>query len=224
MKRAIAVVGLLLVTLMQPVSAAQVRAAQSACCGQITSGGQALATRLDNSGVQSRWLAGHHINWLTGQADDGAEDNGHGAASHCSAFVAAFARQVGVYVLHPPEHSQILLASAQLSWLAGPQGVQSGWQPVADMGQAQALANQGLLVIVGVPGRTAHKPGHIAIVHPAMLSPDELAAHGPMITQAGEDNAVLTTTREGFKYHHGAWPDRLLWFSHKVSSQESLQR
>lgn len=129
MKRAIAVVGLLLVTLMQPVSAAQVRAAQSACCGQITSGGQ-----------------------------------------------------------------------------------------------AQALANQGLLVIVGVPGRTAHKPGHIAIVYPAMLSPDELAAHGPMITQAGEDNAVLTTTREGFKYHHGAWPDRLLWFSHKVSSQESLQR
>lgn len=216
MKRAMALAGLLLLAIAQPVSAAPAGLAQNPCCGQITAAGQALAARLDNSGVQYRWLAGHHVNWLTGQADGGAEDNGHGAASHCSAFVAAFARQVGVYVLHPPEHSQILLASAQLAWLAGPRGAQSGWQPVANMVQAQALANQGLLVIVGVPGRTAHKPGHIAIVHPAMLSPDALAAHGPMITQAGEDNAVLTTTREGFKYHHGAWPDGLVWFSHKA--------
>jgi len=183
-----------------------------ACCGAVTPAGQALADQLDASGVDHRWLAGQHVNWQTGEPDSGTEDGGHGRASHCSAFVGAFAQQMGIYVLRPPQHSQILLASAQVAWLGSPAAQQAGWRPLQDMREAQTLANQGHLVLATFPSPHPRKPGHIAIVRPAELSEPELQANGPQITQAGQQNYLSTTTRQGFRLHHGAWPAGIRYF------------
>jgi len=182
------------------------------CCGPVTRAGQALVAQLDATGVDHLWLAGQHVNWQTGEPDSGSEDRGHGRASHCSAFVGAFAQQQGVYVLRPPQHSQILLATAQVAWLSSPAAQQAGWQPLQDMRQAQTLANQGRLVLAAFPSPQPRKPGHIAIVRPAELSESELQANGPQITQAGQQNYLSTTTRQGFRLHHGAWPEGIRYF------------
>lgn len=183
-----------------------------ACCGPVTPAGQALAAQLDATGVDHLWLAGQHVNWQTGEPDSGTEDKGHGRASHCSAFVGAFAQQRGVYVLRPPQHSQILLASAQVAWLGSPAAQQAGWQALPDMRTAQTLANQGHLVLAAFPSPHPRKPGHIAIVRPAELSEAELQANGPQITQAGQQNYLSTTTRQGFRLHRGAWPEGIRYF------------
>ena len=43
--------------------------------------------------------------------------------THCSAFVASFSKQLGVYMLRPPDHSPTLLANAQMRWLSCEAGV-----------------------------------------------------------------------------------------------------
>ena len=78
--------------------------------------GVRLARFLDHSGVEHRWPAGVHIAWETG-VPDGKPESGTGKHTHCSAFVAAEAKQLGIYILRPPEHGQILLANAQYEWL-----------------------------------------------------------------------------------------------------------
>src|SRR5689334_10321305 len=84
--------------------------AQQPCCGPITANGERLLTRLDASGVDHLWLPHVHVNWETGEPD--STRPGRPASTHCSAFAAAFAKQLGVYILRPPEHSPVLLASA----------------------------------------------------------------------------------------------------------------
>lgn len=78
--------------------------------------GKALTQMLDSMQVEDRWLAGRHINWKTG-LPDGRPYAKSGAHTHCSAFVAAAAYRLGIYILRPPEHSQVLLANAQVDWL-----------------------------------------------------------------------------------------------------------
>lgn len=191
------------------------------CCGPVTRAGQALAARLDATGVDHLWLAGQHVDWQTGEPDSGSEDQGHGRSSHCSAFVGAFAQQQGVYVLRPPQHSQILLATAQVAWLSSPAAQQAGWQMLPDMRQAQTLANQGHLVLAAFPSPHPRKPGHIAIVRPAELSAAQLQTDGPQITQAGQQNFLSTTTRQGFRLHRGAWPEGIRYFGVRPDVRDS---
>jgi hypothetical protein len=76
------------------------------CCGEITAAGERLAAQLDAMDVKSLWLAHQHVGWETGEADRGAEYEGPGRHTHCSAFAAAAAKHLGVYLLRPPERGQ----------------------------------------------------------------------------------------------------------------------
>jgi len=156
--------------------------------------------------VEHRWIAGSHVNWRTGLPDDATETL-PGRHTHCSAFVAAAAEKLGVYILRPPEHGQVLLANAQYEWL-GTDGAARGWRPVADPVEAQALANRGWLVVVSYRSHRDNTPGHIAIVLPGAKTPAQIDAEGPDVMQAGAVNSASVSLAEGFAGHPHAWGDR----------------
>jgi hypothetical protein len=165
--------------------------------------GHRLAAFLDSLQVESRWPAGVHVDWETG-LPDGKVEHFEGKHTHCSAFVASAAKQLGVYILRPPEHGQILLANAQYDWLAN-EGASQGWRPVPDGYEAQRAANRGYLVVAVYKNHSDDKPGHIAIVRPSDKSRDEILAEGPQIIQAGGHNYTSTTLKHGFADHPAAW-------------------
>ena len=173
------------------------------CCGPVSDEGRALAAFLDGTRVDQLWPLGWHIDWRTGEPNR-PFPGGHEAASHCSAFVAAVAERLGIYVLRPPEHPQELLANAQLAWLDD-QGAAFGWRAVNDMLAAQTLANRGELVLAVFRAPNPHRPGHIAVVRPSLKDLTALENEGPQITQAGDTNYLSTTLANGFSHHPGAW-------------------
>jgi hypothetical protein len=173
------------------------------CCGPITPAGQHLVQFLDDSDVTQRWLAGWHVDWRTGLRDrDGP--GGPEAKTHCSAYVAAMAERLQIYVLRPPQHRQGLLASAQMRWLHD-HGAEHGWRALGSDADAQSAANHGELVVAVYENPDPHRPGHIAILHPSDKSRTALDREGPQATQAGERNAISMTVAEGFRHHRGAW-------------------
>ena len=192
------------------------RSAEPSCCGPITEPGRRLLAVLDGMNVESLWLAHEHVNWETGEPDKGGDYAGPGRSTHCSAFAAAVGKRLGVYMLRPPEHGQILLASAQAEWFHSPAGRQNGWQPVRDSHEAQSLANRGNLVVVVYESPDPHRPGHIAIVRPAHRPTGLLDENGPEITQAGQKNYTKTSTKVGFLAHPGAWPEGVRYYVHPI--------
>ena len=186
------------------------------CCGSITPAGEKLASMLDSLNVESLWLAHEHVNWETGEPDRGANDEGPGNHTHCSAFAASAAKTLGVYLLRPPQHGQQLLANAQASWLEGAGGQEHGWRHVPRMDAAQSLANRGQLVIAVYANPDPHVPGHIAIVRPSEKSARTLAENGPQIIQAGNHNHNSINVRIGFENHPGAWPDGVQYYVHDL--------
>ena len=103
-------------------------AAEPSCCGPISVRGYRLQAVLDGMDVESLWLAHEHVNWETGAPDKGPDYDGPGRSTHCSAFAAALAKKLGVYMLRPPDHGQILLANAQTEWFRTEKGRQAGWR------------------------------------------------------------------------------------------------
>jgi hypothetical protein len=192
------------------------RAEHNPCCGPITPAGNRLATTLDSMNVESLWLANQHINWETGQPDRSASYEGPGNHTHCSAFAAAAAKKLGIYLLRPPEHSQQLLSNAQAEWLPSPEAKKAGWRPIHDMHQAQHLANQGNLVLVIFQNPDNHLPGHIAIVRPSEKSIRTLEENGPETIQAGQHNHNKTNVRIGFENHPNAWPNGVRYYTHSL--------
>ena len=186
------------------------------CCGERTEAGDRLAATLDGMNVESHWLAHEHVNWETGDPDKGADYQGPGNHTHCSAFAAATAKKLGVYLLRPPEHGQVLLANAQAEWLESPAGKRSGWRRVSHMREAQRLANEGNLVLVVFQSANKHVPGDIAIVRPSAKSSHALEENGPEIIQAGNQNYTKTNVRIGFQHHPGAWPDGVRYYAHSL--------
>jgi hypothetical protein len=183
------------------------------CCGPITPAGQRIVQLLDESDVERRWLAGDRIAWETGLPLPTAPDAPPGH-THCSAYVAAMAKRLGVYILRPPEHGQVLLANAQGNWLAASKG---GWRPLADYAAAQAAANQGQLVVASFINPNPRKAGHIAIIRPSEKDAAALAADGPAEAQAGQHNYSHTDLRIGFRYHRGAFDQGLIrCYAHDV--------
>jgi hypothetical protein len=160
--------------------------------------------------VEHHWLRSHdHIAWRTGlpifqeqgkQLTPLKKDE-----THCSAFAAAAADAMGIYLLHPPEHSHVLLANAQFDWLPSEAGRKAGWQPAADAREAQNFANRGDFVVAVFKNPDAKLAGHIAVVRPAPVGQKRLAANGPEITQAGFTNYQSTDLKTGFSHHPGAW-------------------
>jgi hypothetical protein len=177
--------------------------------------GRALAMTLDGTRVEERWLAGRRVDWLTGEPS-GKPVRGAGRHPHCSAFVAAVACRLGIYILRPPEHSQTLLANAQIDWLATKGGAE-GWFEVGSGQKAQQLANDGFLVVAGYKNRNRRVSGHIAIVRPDDKGEEGLRNDGPAIIQAGGTNYRSTSLREGFRQHQGAFErDEIRFFAHGV--------
>jgi len=132
------------------IAAMPTRVLASACCGPITADGGRLAAFLDRTGVDHLWLHGFKVNWETGEAISAWSDGR--PHTHCSAFVASVAMRLGIYVLRPPQHSQVLLANAQMGWLRSPEATAMGWQSLPDVTSAQMRANLGELVLA--PSKT----------------------------------------------------------------------
>jgi hypothetical protein len=178
--------------------------------------GHRLTAFLDGLQVESRWPAGVHVDWETG-LPDGKTEHFEGKHTHCSAFVASAAKQLGVYILRPPEHAQTLLANAQFDWLAG-EGAAQGWTAVADGYQAQRAANRGFLVVAAYKNHDPDEPGHIAILRPTGRDRDSILAEGPEIIMAGVHNYQATTVQHGFANHPTAFADNeIRYYQHSVA-------
>ncbi len=195
---------------------------------QITPSGRALGNMLDSMGVEDLWLAGHHINWKTG-SPDGRPYSKKGAHTHCSAFVAAVAYRLGIYILRPPDHPQTLLANAQVDWLQA-EGPSYGWRQVESGEQAQELANEGFLVVAGYKNSNLEKSGHFVVVRPFAKSKEMLREEGPQVIQAATYNLSSTSLRRAFRYHRGAFEGgEIRFFAHtipaaRLSRFRSVQR
>jgi hypothetical protein len=189
------------------------------CCGVITPAGNRLAEAIDAMHVEQLWQAKEHIDWETGLPDRPATYDGPGKSTHCSAFAAALGERLGVYLLRPPQHGQILLASAQAEWFHQKDGIDKGWKPLGGANPAQTaqeLANQGMLVVIVYESPNPHTPGHIVIVRPSNKSAEALAREGPQIAQAGARNDSSYPAALAFVHHPGAWPDGVHFYWHPV--------
>jgi hypothetical protein len=181
----------------------------------ITPQAQALMKVLDAMDVEGKWIAGEHVYWETG-LPTGVPETSPGKHTHCSAFAAAAAKNLGVYILRPPEHGQKLLANAQNEWLAE-EGAARGWVKLANAGEAQAAANRGLLVVASYHNHHDDRPGHIAIVRPGNKTTEQIAAEGPDVIQAGSVNKTSISIRDGFAGHPAAWRDHeIVYYAHDV--------
>jgi len=193
--------------------------AEPSCCGPIAPASYRLAAVLDGMEVESHWLAHEHVKWDTGRPDKGADYDGPGRSTHCSAFAAAVGSKLGVYMLRPPDHGQVLLANAQAEWFHKRGGRESGWHAVSGPRQAQTLANEGNLVVIVYESPDPHRPGHIAVVRPELRPMRLLEQNGPAITQAGMKNYARTSAKVGFQHHPGAWPNGVRYYVHPVNFQ-----
>jgi hypothetical protein len=180
------------------------------CCGPVTPAGLQLQRYLDSLDVDHLWEQHTFVDWRSGEPVP--SKGRHEPPTHCSAFAAAAADRLGIYLLHPPEHSQEQLAAAQERWMGSEAGRAQGWFAVSSPAQAQMLANVGDLVVL-VYGRE-HGSGHIAIVRPAVKSRKQLDAEGPETTQAGGHNFSDGTAKYSFVFHPGAWPNEVKIFAH----------
>ena len=179
----------------------------------IAPAGRALAQKLDAMDVEHHWIAGTHVNWRSGDPDRGTPDK-----SHCSVFVAATLERLGIYILRPPDHGQVHLATAQQEWLSSEGGAR-GWRPVHSPFDAQHLANEGKVVVAVYASPDPKKAGHIAIVRPSDKPESRIRREGPDVIQAGMENESSTSLKDGFRHHRGAWESAsehgVLFFTHE---------
>ncbi len=188
----------------------------------VTPAGRRLADFLDGMNVESLWQRGYPVNWETGEAV-GPPMTTPGGHTHCSAFAAAVAERLGIYLLRPPDHGQTWLANAQERWLNGaPGGAESaaaaGWHflgrlsdPDASV-RAVSLANAGNLVLAVyfqpprmTPAGPQTRAGHVAIVRPSERSVEAIERDGPEVIQAGMRNYLAVPLRIGFAAHKEGW-------------------
>ncbi len=186
---------------------------------EVSPAGERLAQFYDGLHVETLWPAGVHVDWETG-VPDGRPEHLPGRHTHCSAFVAAAAERLGVYILRPPEHGQVLLANAQYDWLGGQAGIAAGWVAIADAQEAQRSADKGWLVVASYRSHRPDTPGHIALVRPGRKPADMLAIEGPDVIQAGNINYTRASLALGFAGHPHAWGDHeVRFFAHDVPAQ-----
>ena len=198
--------------------------AGAGCAGQaaeVSADAARLIATVDAMDVQHHWPAGEHVDRQTG-VPDGKPEPAEGKHTHCSAFVAAAAKKLGVYILRPPEHGQVLLANAQYDWLESA-GASQGWRSLTDGEQAQLAANRGELVVATYRNHRDSKPGHIAIVRPGNKPRREIELEGPQITQAGGSNYTSTSLKRGFAGHPAAWAHQeVRYYAHAVTWATAL--
>jgi hypothetical protein len=184
----------------------------ASCCSTISPDGHKLIALLDSLDVEHHWLPHESVHWQNG--DPGPHRRHEAVTSHCSAFAAAVSLRLHVYLLRPPQHETVFLASAQGHWLAR-EGQGEGWVNV-DATEAQRRANLGQFVVVDYISPIPHKPGHIAVIRPAEKTAAQLAQDGPEDTQAGGHNHNDYIVARSFNSHAGAWPDGVRFYAHPV--------
>jgi hypothetical protein len=195
-------------------------AALSLCNAQDTlrvdSAGIKLKNFYTGLNVENLWIAGHHINWETGLPNDsGAKE---GVRTHCSAFAAAACERLNIYILHPPQHGQVLLANAQFEWLKAGEAYRDGWRQISDTNEyviysrAQEYANKGYVVVAVVQNPDEHKPGHIAFILPGDITQEKLKEEGPGVIMASAHNYNYIPLKRGFKSHITGWPEKSILF------------
>lgn len=199
-----------------PTAHAQDAAPANLCCGVVTREGALLDRMIDSMHVDELWQPHVHIDWQTGQQDRPASYSGPDRATHCSSFTAALGEKLHIYLLHPPEHPQQLLASAQAEWFHSKEGEKDGWRPIATAVEAQTLANKGELVMVVYESPDEHKPGHIAVIRATAKTTAEIEKDGPQTAQAGALNFSSGVARVSFAKHPGAWPNGVKYYAHSV--------
>jgi hypothetical protein len=181
---------------------------------QISPAGQKLKDFYLSMDVENYWLAKTHVNWETGVPD--MPDAEHGNKTHCSAFIAAACERLNIYILRPPQHSQILLANAQTDWLSTAAALNDGWGKLPDndtlFTNAQRLADVGKVVVAVYKNTDRSKPGHAALVMPSNRSAQQLTDEGPMLIMAGTHNFNYITLIKGFKSHITSWPTHEVQF------------
>jgi glutamine amidotransferase-like uncharacterized protein len=181
------------------------------------SAAERLAQTIDALDVEHHWRPGERVYWRSGQPVQPRRY----FKTHCSAFVAAACDRLGVYILRPPAHGQLLLANAQQAWILK-QGAEDGWKEVTahDREQrwknAQELANQGYVVVASYRNRDRHKPGHVAIVRPSAKSAAKIAEEGPQVAWAGRSNSSDGTLLRGFGSHP---KNEIRFFYHRSNVQ-----
>jgi hypothetical protein len=136
-----------------------------------------------------------------------------GTASHCSAFAAAVADVLGVYLLRPPDASDLNLANNQADWLRTNQS--AGWYAIPLSADAQHIANIGALVVASY--KETNTSGHIAVLRPSTKSDAEILTHGPQECQSGIYNYNDTDVKTGFRQHEGAL-EGILYYGHAVTN------
>ena len=189
---------------------ALVSVATPARAQSISPSGERLVKLLDGMDVEHLWIAKEYVHWKSGKPID-KPVNDEKPHTHCSAFAAAVADRLKIYLLHPPEHGASYLANAQCDWLPGP-GAAQGWQPVATPEDAQALANAGNLVVAVYKEDDPKKHGHAAVIRPAEKTRAQIEREGPQIAQAGMENYSSAPLATGFRHHPGAWENRRVRF------------
>jgi hypothetical protein len=181
----------------------------------VSAEGQRLAKLLDGMDVDHLWISKEYVHWKSGKPID-KPVNDEKPHTHCSAFAAAVADRLNIYLLHPPEHGATDLANAQCDWLPGP-GAAQGWQPVSTPEEAQALANAGNLVVAVFKEDDPKRHGHAAVIRPAEKSRAQIEAEGPQVAQAGMENYSNAPLATGFRHHPGAWENRRVrFYAHAV--------
>ncbi len=186
--------------------------------GVVNDRAREIFARIDALDVEHRWPAGLHVDWQSGLPDGKPVTvTARRKHTHCSAFVASAAKELGIYLLRPPEHKAALLANAQFAWLASTDGAAAGWRLLDGAEEAQRSANAGEFVVAVYRNHKPDRPGHIAIVRPSEKPQSEIAVDGPQITQAGGHNHRETTLREGFAGHPSAWGKKeVRFYAHAV--------
>lgn len=175
-----------------------------------------LSSFLNSLQVETYWIVGTNVNWLTGGSSIYPGPNmTEGNDSHCSAYAAAVADLLGVYILRQPYASDLNLANNQAIWLATNT---AGWYPVDTMVDAQHMVNTGALVVASYfnPDNPADS-GHIAVLRPSNRTDASVNALGPEECQSGDFNYLDTNAETGFSEHPGSFPSGILYYSHTVS-------
>jgi hypothetical protein len=177
--------------------------------------GQQLIKVIDSMDVDHLWIAKEYVHWKSGKPID-KPVNDEKPHTHCSAFAAAVADRLKIYLLHPPEHGATDLANAQCDWLPGP-GAAQGWQPIPTPEDAQAMANAGTLVVAMYKEDDPKRHGHAAVIRPAEKSRGQIETEGPQVAQAGMENYSNAPLAQGFHHHPGAWDGRKVrFYAHAV--------
>jgi transposase len=158
--------------------------------------------------------------------------------THCSAYVAAAALYLDIYILRPPHHGQLHLANAQVAWFGGgggdtgPTAEESGRRTLGASGDdgilddAITAANAGKLVVAGYfqpptklpDGTEFDGAGHIVVVRPQ----DSFEAEkGPEVVTAGVKNFRSASMKFAFGDHPLAWPDNIQLFVHDTALEQT---